>query len=542
LRAADTLGPMRNSGLDAAGYIPWGTHLCQFYGTKADLIDTLVPYFKAGLEANEFCMWVTSEPLTAAEAEAALAKALPRFSRFKANGQIEIVDYSRWYTLDGKFDAHRVLQGWIGKLEAALERGFQGLRLTGNTFWLEKEYWQDFTRYEAMVDRAISTRRILALCTYPIEKCSIREILDVSANHQLTLVREGERWEVLQNVTRLRAEEALRESDARFHSLFDNMAEGYALCEIVTDEKGTPCDYIFLNVNPAFERQTGLPCTVKGKHISEVVPDLEAHWIERYGRVALTGQPAHFESHVAALQRWFQVFAYQTAPGQFAAVFSDITERKSHEEQIDLLMAEVNHRSKNMLTVVQAIARQTASTNPDDFIERFSERVKALAASHDLLVKNEWKNVELGELVRSQLAHFDDLIGTRIDLKGPELRVSAAAAQTIGMTMHELATNAGKYGALSNGAGRLEIEWSLRAGGASDIFAISWRESGGPLVAAPARRGFGSTVISRMAGESLDAKVELKFEPEGLSWWLECLAPEVTGGTASLMQSCSRRT
>ena len=216
-----------------------------------------------------------------AEAEAALAKALPQFSRFKANGQIEIVDYSRWYTLDGKFDADRVLQGWIGKLEAALERGFQGLRLTGNTFWLEKEDWQDFTRYEALVDRAVATRRMLALCTYAIEKCSIREILDVSANHQLTLVRGAGRWDVLQNVTRMKAEEALKESDARFHSLFDNMAEGYALCEIVTDERGTPCDYKFLNVNPAFERQTGLPCTVRGKHISEVLPDLEAHWIEQ---------------------------------------------------------------------------------------------------------------------------------------------------------------------------------------------------------------------------------------------------------------------
>ena len=196
-------------------------------------------------------------------------------------------------------------------------------------------------------------------------------------------------------------------------------------------------------------------------------------------------------------------------------------------------MAEVNHRSKNMLTVVQAIARQTASTTPDEFIERFSERVKALAASHDLLVKSEWKNVELGELVRSQLAHFDNLIGTRIDLKGQELRVSAAAAQTIGMTMHELATNAGKYGALSNSGGRVEIEWSLRRVNAADVFAISWRESGGPLVGAPARRGFGSTVISRMAAESLDAEVELKFEPEGLSWRLECPAPEVTGRTCS---------
>ena len=343
-------------------------------------------------------------------------------------------------------------------------------------------------------------------------------------------MREGKRWEVLQNVTRLKSEEALRKSDARFRGLFDNMSEAYALHEIVTDENGVPHDYRFLDMNPAFERLTGLRrAEVRGKRVAEVLPGLEAHWIERYGHVALTGQPAQFESHAAALQRWYQVFAYRTAPAQFAAVFTDITERKMHEEQIDLLMAEVNHRSKNMLTVVQAIARQTASTNPDEFIERFSDRIRALAASHDLLVKNEWKSVELGELVRSQLAHFDDLIGTRIDLRGPAVSVSAGAAQTIGMAMHELATNAGKYGALSNGAGRLEIEWSC----AADIFTIGWRESGGPLVAAPARRGFGSTVISRMAGESLDAKVELKFAPEGLSWWLECPAPEVTGGICS---------
>ncbi len=193
---------------------------------------------------------------------------MPQFRRFQANGQIEILDYSQWYTPDGKFDADRVLQAWLEKLETALERGFQGLRLTGNTFWLEKGDWQDFTRYEAQVDKAIATRRILALCTYSIEKCGIREVLDVSASHQLTLVHEGNRWEVLQNVTRLEAEEALRESDARFRGLFDNMAEGYAVHEIVTNEKGVPCDYKFLDMNPAFERLTGLRrAEVRGRRV-----------------------------------------------------------------------------------------------------------------------------------------------------------------------------------------------------------------------------------------------------------------------------------
>ena len=114
---------------------------------------------------------------------------------------------------------------------------------------------------------------MLALCTYAIEKCSIREILDVSANHQLTLVRGAGRWDVLQNVTRIKAEQALKESDARFHSLFDNMAEGYALHEIITDEEGVPCDYRFLDMNPAFERLTGLQrSAVRGKRVTEVLP------------------------------------------------------------------------------------------------------------------------------------------------------------------------------------------------------------------------------------------------------------------------------
>ena len=126
--------------------------------------------------------------------------------------------------------------------------------------------------------------------------------------------------------------------------------------------------------------------------------------------------------------------------------------------------------------------------------------------------------------MRSQLAHFKDLIGTRIALHGPPLFISASAAQTIGMALHELATNAGKYGALSNDAGRLEVGWGLAcAGGGEETFAMSWREKGGPPVAAPAKRGFGWTVISRLAMESLDAKVDLEFAPEGLSWRLRVL-------------------
>jgi CheY-like chemotaxis protein len=139
--------------------------------------------------------------------------------------------------------------------------------------------------------------------------------------------------------------------------------------------------------------------------------------------------------------------------------------------------------------------------------------------------------VSLDELSRSQLAHFGDLIGTRVQINGQPLLIEASAAQAIGMALHELATNAGKYGALSNDSGHVTIEWGLeRAPGKEDIFFLNWREHGGPPVAASLRRGFGSTVITEMAELSLNAKVDLGFAVAGLTWRLQCRAAEVLGG------------
>src|SRR6266481_4546581 len=156
----------------------------------------------------------------------------------------------------------------------------------------------------------------------------------------------------------------------------------------------------------------------------------------------------------------------------FVCVAQDVTERKAHEDQVHLLMCEVNHRAKNMLSLVQAIARQTAAREPEDFISCFTERIQALAANQDLLIRNEWQGVDVEDLVRAQLAHFADLVGSRIAVHGPKLRLNAAAAQAIGLALHELATNAGKYGALSVDAGRVEVGWRFDG----DLFAISWTE------------------------------------------------------------------
>jgi PAS domain S-box-containing protein len=201
-------------------------------------------------------------------------------------------------------------------------------------------------------------------------------------------------------------------------------------------------------------------------------------------------------------------------------ILQDITERKAHEEQVHLLMREVNHRAKNMLSVVDAIARQTAAKNPEDFIGRFSERIHALSANQDLLVRNEWNGVEIEELVRAQLSHFAALIGSRIAAQGPKMRLTAASAQAVGLALHELATNAGKYGALSTNMGRVNISW----GTDGDNLTMSWIERDGPPVSVPKRRGFGTIVIEAMAGHSMDGAVDLDYAPSGVTWRLTCPA------------------
>jgi PAS domain S-box-containing protein len=209
--------------------------------------------------------------------------------------------------------------------------------------------------------------------------------------------------------------------------------------------------------------------------------------------------------------------------GLFICVAEDLTERKAHEEQVHLMMREASHRAKNMLSLVQAIARQTAARAPDDFVGRFTERIQALAANQHLLVRNEWQGVAVEDLVRAQLAHFADLVGSRIAMRGPQLRLNATAAQAIGLALHELATNAGKYGALSTNSGRVDVCWGTDA----DILTMGWAERDGPPVSPPKRRGFGSTVIVSMAEATVGGEVQLDYAPSGLVWRMTCPATNV---------------
>jgi PAS domain S-box-containing protein len=208
---------MRRTGIDIIGDVPWGTHLCQFYQNKQDLIDILAPYFRQGLAGNEFCMWVTSEPLGVEEARVALRAVEPALDEYIRRGQIEILDYTQWYTRTGRFNAGEVLQGWVDALESALGRGYEGLRLTGNTFWLEEKDWADFTAYEEAVNRVIGAYRMLAVCTYCLDRCGALEIMDVLSNHRFALVKRAGRWQIIESSEHRKTEAALRESEERLN-------------------------------------------------------------------------------------------------------------------------------------------------------------------------------------------------------------------------------------------------------------------------------------------------------------------------------------
>ncbi|MGB9980186.1 MEDS domain-containing protein [Methanobacterium sp.] len=188
---------LRKSGIELIGDVPWGTHFCQFYQTKENLIDILVPYFKAGLENNEFCMWVTSQPLTVKEAEEALKNAVPYANTYLTTGQIEIISYKEWYLNEDTFDSKKVLNGWTEKLNQALKKGYDGLRLSGNTFWLEKEDWDEFIQYEGEINNIFGKFNMIAICTYSLDKCNADDVIDVVNNHQFALTElEGE-WALM---------------------------------------------------------------------------------------------------------------------------------------------------------------------------------------------------------------------------------------------------------------------------------------------------------------------------------------------------------
>src|SRR3989475_1686129 len=197
---------IRQTGIDVVGdMVGWGAHFCLFYETKADLLDTLISYCKAGLEREEYCLWIVAEPLTIAEARAALHDAVPDLDRHLADARFELAAARDWFLQGGTFDGQRLTAAWYEKLARVSARGYPGMRVTGDTTWLVEKDWRHFCNYEDGLNEVIGNQRLAVLCTYPLAGCGAPQILDVVRTHQFVLARRYGSWDVVETAALKRA-------------------------------------------------------------------------------------------------------------------------------------------------------------------------------------------------------------------------------------------------------------------------------------------------------------------------------------------------
>lgn len=278
--------------------------------------------------------------------------------------------------------------------------------------------------------------------------------------------------------------------------------------------------------NPLFGKE---PNDVVGHTEAEVFPAASREQFNALARAALTtGRPQSGEISLKEADKTrcyeLHVEPLPDESGEVAGVTSalfDITERKIQEGHLRLVMRELTHRSKNLLAVIQSMARQTArrAGSIDDFLDSFGDRLQAIATSHDLLVQEGWYGASLHDLTHRQLAKYIDGDADRVTLSGPAIHLKPAAAQSFGLALHELAMNAERFGALSIPQGRVEINWrrlQAPSQNADDGVEIIWAEHGGPGVTRPTSKGFGSLVVEKNLSRALDADVALSFEPSGV--------------------------
>jgi PAS domain S-box-containing protein len=345
-----TYSDKRRSGIPQIGNLPWGTHLCQFYSAQKDLLEILVPYFKAGLEDNECCVWIASEPLRLEEAEKAFKKAFRFFASRVRKGQLKIIAAGRWHAMGAKSG-----KAIVSTLDEAIHNGFDGLRFASHASQQRKK-GEEFTCYGADI---IGYYNVIGLFAYPRKKFDAAGLMEVVNRHRYALVHSAGKWEVIECSEARIVKDALKRSEQKLQSLFQHMSEGFAYHRIILDAAGKPCNYVFLEANEAFERLTGLRAkAIIGKRVTEVLPGIESDptdWIGKYGKVAVTGKPIQFESYSKQFDMWYSVSAFSPHKGFFAVTYTDISQRKKAEEQHrkahDELERKVRERTEALSTV-----------------------------------------------------------------------------------------------------------------------------------------------------------------------------------------------
>jgi two-component system CheB/CheR fusion protein len=326
---------------------------------------------------------------------------------------------------------------------------------------------------------------------------------------------------------RLQAEQQLRESEARYRTLFSSIDEGFGIVEVIFDSQRRPQDFIFLEVNAAFERHTDLK-DVTNKTARSLVPQLEDFWFETYGRVALTRMPERFEFRSTALGRFYEGYAFALPEeGRIGVLFMDVSDRKDAEIHLKLMVDELNHRVKNTLAVVQSIAQLTFKEDAvtHDATRAFSGRLRSLALAHNLLTRTHWEKASLAEIVAAAMDGCSCDPGHH-RISGPHVILKPAQCISMSMALHELCINALKYGALSHPHGRVDITWEVLKTSEQPRLKLVWREHDGPPVSAPTHRGFGSIMVEKALAYELDGSAGIEFHPTGVVCTIETPLPQ----------------
>lgn len=511
--------PWSPSGLQAAPHLRWGSHLAHFFGSGDELRDVLVPFFKAGLDNNEQCLWVTGRAFNSDEARSALRAAVPDLDRRERDKQIEIFNGEEWYPTAEKVRPHDLVTQLLQREQDALARGYEGQRTSGNCAWVSEHQWADFQDYEALVQKSVAGRRMICICSYCLDELQDGAQSEIMARHDLTLPSARRVSSPQRSSADGRAPQSLERQKRTFdlamaasdmgtwrYTLADNVCEydenaqrlyGLTEARFLHDEEGVKTKFhaddmelMWARVKKALDPQGDGRYDVEYR-VKQI--DGSWRWLSAWGLVEFEGEGA------------------QRNPVAIAGASRDLTEQKQAEELQRLLLNELNHRVKNTVATIHAITAQTLRSAADlpSGRETLDRRIRSLAQAHDLLTLRAWTSANLADVVSRALEAFSP---AQVNVSGSAVDVPPKHALGVSMALHELATNATKYGALSCPEGRVSVRWDVK----DKTLHLDWEESGGPPVVPPTRKGFGSRLLEELVVHDLGGSTNMRFDATGV--------------------------
>lgn len=526
--------PWSPSGLKTVPQVHWGSHLAHFFGSGNELRDVLVPYFKAGLENSERCLWVTGRAFNADQARSALRAAVPDLDRRERDKQIEIANGDEWYAASEKLQPHDLVRGLLQREQDALALGYAGLRTNGNCAWVSQDQWADFLDYETLVQKSSRGRRMICMCSYCMDQFQDGSYLEVMERHDLTVpsaFRSAPRQRSA-NGAAVAATNSVQvvKDGADLRQTLERQKRTFDLAMTASDMgtwRYTLADNICIYDENA-QRLYGLT-EARFLHDEEKVkskfhPDDQALMWSRVTKALDPLGDGRYDVEYRVKQRdgswrWLSAWGLvefdgdgpERKPVAIVGASRDLTDRKQAEDLQRLLLNELNHRVKNTLATIQAISAQTLRGARDlpSAREALDRRIRSMAQAHDLLTLRAWTGANLADVVMRALDAFTP---TQVKMSGAAIDVSPKHALALSLALHELATNATKYGALSCPEGRVNVQWGAQEG----MLQLHWEESGGPPVAPPTQRGFGSRLLEELVGRDLGGDTKLNYDVSGV--------------------------